>query len=493
MSKKLIALFLAVCLLAPLTSCGGGDTGTADTSAQVTESEADSQDMAGQRALVSDNLPEKDWEGGTFTTLIRTGLEKYFFSEESSGDTVADALYKRDLNVAERFNVKLAYIDTAGQWSDQANFVAFVRQSVASADNAFCIGDGYAAYITGLAGEKLFYNLNDMQYMDTTAPWWHAGCTDELTINGKCYFVSGDYAEYTWNCIFALIFNKQLAADYGLGDLYSVVSAGDWTLDYVRDICKDIYTDIDNDGKQGIADNFGFTIPISNNVDAIQVMFDCPITVKDSDGYPQLNLDDPRFITITEKLHDFLYNYSGIYCAPETVTIGTELLEAFKGNRALITTQGLGAMESLRTMDVDFGILPYPKLDSDQKEYHSVAGDSFTLFFVPVSVTDPNFVSMITEALCAESYRTVIPAYYDTALKTKYARDDESQAMIDLIRDSLTFNFGAINSVSLGTSYGPAQILRVVLRGGGTDFASEWAQMKKLATKNLEKLLEVYE
>ena len=57
--------------------------------------------------------------------------------------------------------------------------------------------------------------------------------------------------------------------------------------------------------------------------------------------------------------------------------------------------------------------------------------------------------SIITEALASESYKNVIPVFYDVALKTKSARDEESSAMIDLIRDTLTFDFGYINSGAL--------------------------------------------
>ena len=41
-----------------------------------------------------------------------------------------------------------------------------------------------------------------------------------------------------------------------------------------------------------------------------------------------------------------------------------------------------------------------------------------------------------------EGWKTVIPAFYETALQGKYARDDESVIMLDMIKDSRVFDFG---------------------------------------------------
>ena len=102
-------------------------------------------------------------------------------------------------------------------------------------------------------------------------------------------------------------------------------------------------------------------------------------------------------------------------------------------------------------MTDDFGIIPYPKWDEDQENYHSTSVDEFTLFVIPKDIPDVEMTSIVTEALCAESYKKVVPAFYDVALKTKAARDNESAEMIDMIRDGLTFDFGYLHSSALGS------------------------------------------
>ncbi|MCL2816321.1 MAG: hypothetical protein FWD23_17140, partial [Oscillospiraceae bacterium] len=42
------------------------------------------------------------------------------------------------------------------------------------------------------------------------------------------------------------------------------------------------------------------------------------------------------------------------------------------------------------------------------------------------------------------------PAYYDVSLKYKLTRDDESGEMLDIIRETLTMNFGYSYNMSTG-------------------------------------------
>ena len=41
--------------------------------------------------------------------------------------------------------------------------------------------------------------------------------------------------------------------------------------------------------------------------------------------------------------------------------------------------------------------------------------------------------------MAAESYRTVMPAYYDVVLTTKLTRDNDSEGMIDIIKNSRSY------------------------------------------------------
>ena len=46
------------------------------------------------------------------------------------------------------------------------------------------------------------------------------------------------------------------------------------------------------------------------------------------------------------------------------------------------------------------------------------------------------------ELMACESMKTVIPVYYDTVLKNKYARDERSIEMLDLIYENRICDLG---------------------------------------------------
>ena len=54
------------------------------------------------------------------------------------------------------------------------------------------------------------------------------------------------------------------------------------------------------------------------------------------------------------------------------------------------------------------------------------------------------------EALSSSNHENVLPAYFETALKKKYARDDDSSRMYDIIRDTMTLDFGYIYGNAIG-------------------------------------------
>ena len=102
--------------------------------------------------------------------------------------------------------------------------------------------------------------------------------------------------------------------------------------------------------------------------------------------------------------------------------------------------------EDMRNMGSLYGIVPMPKLDETQDQYYSYAHDTMTAYGIPLTVVDEELemVGAFMEALAAESYRTLTPAYYELALKTKYVSDEESVQMLDLVIDSFYVDAGVL-------------------------------------------------
>jgi hypothetical protein len=155
------------------------------------------------------------------------------------------------------------------------------------------------------------------------------------------------------------------------------------------------------------------------------------------------------------------------------------------GDRGLFYTSFLRDAQRFRTMETDFGILPYPKYDEAQKDYKTFSKAGFAAFAIPSTVKDREFSEIMLEALNAESYRKVIPAYYDIALKNKYARDDDSSEMLDIIREGFDFDFSA---VALDYTEWVLIELRQMVSGNTFDWVSRMDRRKNAIDNNLEKL-----
>ena len=87
-----------------------------------------------------------------------------------------------------------------------------------------------------------------------------------------------------------------------------------------------------------------------------------------------------------------------------------------------------------------------PKLDTAQESYTTYSHNGFSVFALPVTCSKAEDVGIFLEAMCAESYRSVIPTYYEVALKVKYARDEEAVEMLDLCTRGLVYDFGYLFS-----------------------------------------------
>ena len=66
---------------------------------------------------------------------------------------------------------------------------------------------------------------------------------------------------------------------------------------------------------------------------------------------------------------------------------------------------------------------------------------------VPITAQLPEETALFMEAAAYYARENITPAYYTTALKTKYARDEESSAMLDIIYENRWCDLGNLYNV----------------------------------------------
>ena len=282
-----------------------------------------------------------------------------------------------------------------------------------------------------------------------------------------------------------MFFNQRIAEANQFPNLYETVLDGKWTIDTLIDLSKDMYQDINGDGKADEGDSYGFAADKVTNLDAWTAAFDIPLTKKDDKGSPVACIDLGKTQTALEKVYSLYYDTKTYL----TIGDGKEIEVFANGNTAFLTTWINNSFSTLRAMKDDYGILPYPKFDESQEGYYSNSMDNYSLLSVPKTVQDTEFVGRVTEALTRENHFSVVPAYYDVALTSKYARDEQSVAMLDIIMNGRMYDFSILHSGELGNL---PYLFRNTIRDKKTNIASEYAKIETKVDEGLKKLTEEY-
>ncbi len=444
-------------------------------------------------------LPKKDFNDEAITVLCRTDKLYEIWAEEDSADTMEAAVFNRNSRVEEWLGVTLEHHDIDGVWSSRDNFKTAVINANKSGNDDYQIVAGYLAYISDLAASGEFYNLHNVDSLKKDAAWWSQSFVENNTVYDCLFFVDGDYSLTMWEGLYGIFFNKQMAQDNGLTDLYQIVRDGDWTLETFEDIVNGIYVDNGNDARDEF-DTYGLLM----NRHALRTMVTtsgCPVAARDDYGGYVLNLYSEKLEDLYANLYHFIYQEDGTYFyknPPGGDGDYSGILTMFKNNQALFLTSTLDNASSLRSMDTEFGILPFPKYDDLQENYLAHSFDGHSIFCIPAQTYDPEMVGTVLDALSAESKYSVIPTYYDKVLKGRSTTDNESKEMLDIIRDHLYFDFGYVHSNSMtvtidGTTGGPFASLGDRLQVGDATYSTYYQKAESAFKTALEKVMREYE
>jgi len=339
-------------------------------------------------------------------------------------------------------------------------------------------------------------NLYGYENIDFSRPWWNQNTISEMTLNNKLYMAFGDIcAERGITYTHSFFYNKVLAENFGINeevqslygedDIYELVRSGKWTIDAMETLIEGIYVDENGDGKPGFEDTYGLgqSIPVSG---VYRTSFDCTIMARDDDGWPILNINTDKFNDIVPRIYALCFENP-------SVRIGTHAQEGLLGDtfaagQLLLYSGFLCDVNTLREMEDEFGVLPFPKYDEMQKEYYTtVRGDNYFLCSpITVQETDREFVGIITETLAYYGYELVRQAVYEDTLKGKMVRDDDSIEMLEIVVDGIVVEY------AFAHGGGFVYVLWNLLEAKQSSFAATYASKEASALQYYAELIDIY-
>ncbi len=426
MKKRVISAFLLAAMTLSFSACSNNTDGTNSDNGSLNE-----EDLPA-------GIAAADY-GKTFTIYAPDfGMyQRYFFADDPGTDSMTKALYERELKVEEHLGVDIGYVLDG----DIFNVRTEAQEMVMTGDNTYqlmlthCIA-GLSAMVT----ENLLYDFNNFEYIDMSNEWWNQSANEALAVNGHCYYTLSDYMLADPNCV---LFNKELLNAHNLEDPYQLVRDGEWTIDKMMEMMSSVTSD-NGDGKWDHSDTWGLATPNDWFLNSFIFSSEVDFVTRDSDDRFIFAFDNERTYKMIEKLDQLLtgsdtyvYEDMGNLSAEECLAEDTYV--DISKERSLFNINTVRNLYLYRDIEVDFGILPYPKLEAAQDGY--VTNDWSGLMCVPKTVGDTEMVGKVIELLAYFS-GDVKYAYYEIMLGEKLSRDPESKEMLDIIFDGIMFDAG---------------------------------------------------
>ena len=440
--RLITALTVALILfLSLLVACNSNDNANTITQSQndaeqeIQEVETVAEDPF---ARYADDLGEHDFGGADFIiqTFTNENVMLSVNTEEEIGEPINDALYTRNRIIEERFNINI--VETLVPDFDNAR----TRRVILAGDaDAFDLiiercPDGLLNWQEGLV-----YSYDDLPHIDLSKPYWNQSANPTLTIANNQYVAIGAASFPTYQIAHALLFNKQMIQNFGLDDPYALVRDGVWTFDKMLELMRPVIADLNGDGAMDANDRFGYVAHPKQVLPNFWIPADTFSVGKDERDIPYLAMMNERFMNAFNRTFEILWDSSAYFMGGGGADVPEWAINMFENNQALFMDTTFFAIERMRAMETDFGIIPYPKLNESQQNYVSRIEYYFTIQ-VPIINQNVERAGIMLEALNAYSAKTIIPAFYEVALKTKHARDNESAEMLDLIINTLVIDIG---------------------------------------------------
>ncbi len=507
MFKKLIALMLVLLMVVPLiVSCDDKDTGKDDDGNRPNYGTQDAigedDPYAEKNAEIDEYIDElalaHKLNGKSFVYIGGGAQAPDPDSDGETGDVQKDAFYFRSRDIEDKFGLDWTdYIPEQVEGASGHAVVDAVNQDVLAGSKAYDAGYGTPVAVAGpLFRNDSLADASEYTVIDFERDWWPAALRDTYHINGAVYFLNGPIVSSNYTDTHCVVFNKQVADDYGIEDLYQLVRDDEWTYDKMIEVASAIPENANGAGA------YRYMYP-----NGMATLFACgfKVTQYDSNGAPFIadalptelsTLADkfsPIFSDDTQTVHtkgirsngngeNFAEKYDGYEGASEM----------FDDDKVLFYFVNTGDAAELRKLEVDFGILPLPKGSDTQEDFISYV-EPWSAFnvFIPKTTKDPAVTDVVLEAMAALGERYIKPALYDTILKGRSVKDFESKDMLDIIFQTKTYDI--IDFIAPdGDTNADSTIVKIhkeAIQESSGSLASQYFLQSMLVNRNIKNIL----
>ncbi len=480
--KKQFSFLLALIVALLSVSCGSSETPSDTGSSAASAAEA-------QSTALIDTLAEADFGGKDFTIWgeKQTTRSDYFEAEDANGDVIIDAVFERNRVVEERYNLKLKF--TLADWGSKN--VQTLQTLILSGDNSVDLYTATHLYQGPMLVSNYYVDWNTVPTVDLSLPCYVADANRTYSIGGKTPLLFGEFMESNVLRCWNFVFNRRLVDENKLEDPYKAVDEGRWTIDYLMNATKNISRDLDGDTKFTETDFYGFATDKLATLDAFSRSVGIRAIKKDADNLPVLDFYNDNVVEAFEKIYALYYDCPGTYVIKDSLA---HIDGIFAEGNAVFASSRIDLLmnEKMRDFKDDYGVLPYPKLKESQ-DYATYLSGTFSAQMIAVCQPEANRekIGIVAQALNVLGHANVVPAIYETTLKTKTTRDEDSVRMLDLILANRIYSFDSCDEANFALS--PIKTLRGLIGSSRSkDIASYYASSKEQAEAWIQSMIDAY-
>lgn len=398
--KRLLSAVLCMVMLLSFTACSGKTDGGKDTEKDVPK-----------ETVV-------DLNGYTFTIL--DGDKAHFDPEPGT------SLNDKTLSIIEEIekdyncNIEVKVVDPSAMFKQ-------IQPSIMAGDKTADLIVSTTWTFGQLIGADLLADLSTFEDLDLSNPWWNQNVIPKCTMHDKVYAASGSFLTHIEK-IWVMFYNKKMWQELNYEDPYEIVRKGKWTWDKWNKFAKGALRDYDGNGVvDSEKDRWGLVSTTGDFSKAMFMSMGGEYYKADKNGNLVLACNDQKSYDIYNKMIKIIRDDKVMFKKSDNSAL------SFTGDKSLFFSYLLmpdqHSLHPLRDMQSDFGVLPMPKMNEEQKNYIGSVDHNAPLFGVPKSNSNKKEVSVILEALGRRFQG--IEKYKTDDWAAVYWRDDESIEMID--------------------------------------------------------------
>jgi hypothetical protein len=382
------------------------------------------------------SIPQKNYDD-EFYLLIQPGSNIFNFHwvEKSENDVLSQAIFERQQKVHDHLGVKVIGIEA----EHSSDYVEPFKNRIKNKDGSVdALLTHYFFGVDGFVSGNYLANYNDYPQIDLSADYWNSKIMEDISIDGEMFLGKSDFNIL---CAYVVMFNKDMMEKYGdeLDEtVYEMVDNYHWTLDKMISLANLVYIDTTGDGKT-MDDTFGIAAEQDAAANGFLLSSDISIIAPDDSGnyvitvYNDINKE--KTTNVVEKLHELSKSNFGWFWP----WAGDYPIEFQKGT-ALMTWMNTNKLPDYLDYDLNFGVLPYPMYDENQKDvgYRSLQYGGF--IGIPTYLRNSQMVGDTLEMLAYYS-ENVNTAYYEKLLGKQVADTTHDSRMLQIVWDGIGTDF----------------------------------------------------